>query len=750
MMRPSIVLCLLLLATCSFSQTIRLSSGKSGVSVSKVQRNSTDTSVNKPFRLAGDNDIDGARWRFKEGDSAIWARPDYVDRHWVKTMKPKEALQGNKALWNSGKGWYRLLIKADKEITKSPVNLLVNQFGRSELYLDGRLLTKMVPFRFDSGGSQRIMQLVALPIADTNQHVLAIRYAFRKEPTFFAELGEPPMKLSVIEASEGLTSYYFSESFGIGIDFLCAGIFSTLSLLHFLFFRANRAQRINRTLFWTMLAFAIAFLTDFLSDVTPSLTIDSLVELGGKLGFRLGCALLLWGVYQYLKIQAGWFFHTIVALLAIDLVYRALIGPVPDYTDGIGVLLSFIDYIRLSWVGRKRKVADARLPWKSLKLAILCIGGVFIVAVIGVIASKTKLLNVDFDLVLAPIFVLFFIAMLSIPVGLSLSLVQDYTRTYRSLENNLREVEQLSARTVAQEQEKQQILARQNETLEHLVTERTAALDQSLTELKATQDQLIQREKLASLGELTAGVAHEIQNPLNFVNNFSEVSVELLTELEEEQEKPVDERDVDLEKEILGDIKQNIGKISHHGQRAASIVRGMLQHSRTSTGQREPTDLNALTDEYLRLAYHGIRAKEKNFDVSLVTHFDPDLPAVPTVSQDIGRVLMNLFTNAFYAVQERTQRGAASESGTYKPTVTVTTARVGDKVQIRVHDNGTGIPDEVRSKIFQPFFTTKPTGMGTGLGLSLSYDIITKGHGGTIGLETKPVESTEFVITLPM
>ncbi|WP_375447915.1 ATP-binding protein [uncultured Fibrella sp.] len=750
MMRLFTVLCLLLLTDCAVGQTVKMSGGKSGFSVSAGQSNSMDTSAIKPYRLSATNDLGGARWRFKEGDSIGWARPDYADRHWVKTMTPKNAIMANKSLWNNGKGWFRLVIKANTETITNPVNLVVDQFGRSEFYLDGRLLTKLVPFRIDSGGSQRITQLIPLPIADTSEHVLAIRYAFRKEPTFFAELGEPPMKLSVIEASEGLTSYYFSESFGIGIDFLCAGIFSTLSLLHFLFFRANRAQRINRTLFWTMLAFAMAFLTDFFSDITPSLTIDSLVELGGKLGFRLGCALLLWGVYQYLKIQAGWFFYTIVALLAIDLVYRALIGPVPDYTDGIGVLLSFIDYIRLSWVGRKRKVADARLPWKSLKLAILCIGGVFIVAIIGVIASKTKLLNVDFDLVLAPIFVLFFIAMLSIPVGLSLSLVQDYTRTYRSLADKLREVEALSARTVAQEQEKQQILARQNETLEHLVTERTAALDQSLTDLKTTQDQLIQREKLASLGELTAGVAHEIQNPLNFVNNFSEVSVELLTELEEEQEKPVEERDVHLEKEILGDIKQNIGKISHHGQRAASIVRGMLQHSRTSTGQREPTDLNALTDEYLRLAYHGIRAKEKAFEVNLVTHFDPDLPAVPTVSQDIGRVLMNLFTNAFYAVQERTQLGTASESGTYKPTVTVTTARVGDKVQIRVRDNGTGIPDEVRSKIFQPFFTTKPTGKGTGLGLSLSYDIITKGHGGTIDVRSEPGEYTEFILALPL
>ncbi|WP_363331691.1 ATP-binding protein [Flavobacterium sp.] len=316
------------------------------------------------------------------------------------------------------------------------------------------------------------------------------------------------------------------------------------------------------------------------------------------------------------------------------------------------------------------------------------------------------------------------------------------------------EVEQLSAQSIIQEQEKQQLLARQNEVLEHQVADRTAELSRSLRDLQTTQQQLIQKEKMASLGELTAGIAHEIQNPLNFVNNFSEVSVELLTELEEEQERPADERDVELEKEILGDIKQNISKISHHGQRAASIVKGMLQHSRASTGQREPTDLNALTDEYLRLAYHGIRAKEKTFEVSLVTHFNPDLPAVATIPQDIGRVLMNLFINAFHAVQERTQRSAdqrsADNQSTYQPTVTVTTERVGDKVQVRVHDNGTGVPDEVRSKIFQPFFTTKPTGKGTGLGLSLSYDIVTKGHGGTLDLHSEPSQFTEFIVTLPI
>lgn len=293
----------------------------------------------------------------------------------------------------------------------------------------------------------------------------------------------------------------------------------------------------------------------------------------------------------------------------------------------------------------------------------------------------------------------------------------------------------------------------QNAELERLVAERTATLttqaeelQQTLTELKTTQAQLIQAEKMASLGELTAGIAHEIQNPLNFVTNFSDVSAELVSELEEEQQKP--QRDAEVEADLLADLKQNLQKINHHGQRAASIVRGMLEHSRASSGERQPTDINLLADEYLRLAYHGLRAKNKSFNATLHTDFDMSLGKVEAVSQDLGRVLLNLFTNAFYAVQKRKEM-QPSVNG-YMPTVSVITRRgPDDTIEVRVRDNGTGMPEGVQQKIFQPFFTTKPTGEGTGLGLSLSYDIITKGHGGTLSVETQEGEYTEFIISLP-
>ncbi|MVM31378.1 hypothetical protein GO755_15140 [Spirosoma sp. HMF4905] len=279
---------------------------------------------------------------------------------------------------------------------------------------------------------------------------------------------------------------------------------------------------------------------------------------------------------------------------------------------------------------------------------------------------------------------------------------------------------------------------------QEIETQRNHLAD-ALTELKGTQDQLIQREKLASLGELTAGIAHEIQNPLNFVNNFSEVSVDLIDELKEGPFQKLSDSEKGYAGEILGDLTSNLKKIKHHGERASSIVRGMLEHSRTETGEKRLVDLNALAEEYLKIAYQGLRAKDKSFNCELKTDFGAEIGKVGVVPQEIGRVLLNLYNNAFYAVWERQK---AAPTG-YQPTVTVRTTQVNGQVQIRIIDNGTGISDSIKAKIFQPFFTTKPTGEGTGLGLSLSYDIITKGHHGSLLVESQEGKGTEFIIQLP-
>jgi signal transduction histidine kinase len=275
-----------------------------------------------------------------------------------------------------------------------------------------------------------------------------------------------------------------------------------------------------------------------------------------------------------------------------------------------------------------------------------------------------------------------------------------------------------------------------------LLEQQKQEIESTLTKLKSTQSQLIQSEKMASLGELTAGIAHEIQNPLNFVNNFSELNTELIDELKNELKTGNKEEAIS----IADDIKENQGKINHHGKRADAIVKGMLHHSRLSTGQKEPININALADEYLRLSYHGLRAKDNSFKVAMKTEFDEGIGKINIVSQDIGRVLLNLFNNAFYSVNEKKKK----LGGFYEPVVSVSTKRINGRVEIRVKDNGSGIPQKVLDKIFQPFFTTKPAGQGTGLGLSLSYDIITKEHSGIIKAETKEGEFAEFIIELPV
>jgi signal transduction histidine kinase len=260
-----------------------------------------------------------------------------------------------------------------------------------------------------------------------------------------------------------------------------------------------------------------------------------------------------------------------------------------------------------------------------------------------------------------------------------------------------------------------------------------------VAQLQKAQDQLILAEKLASLGELTAGISHEIQNPLNFVNNFSEISIELIDEMNEEL-KNGNTEDANA---IAQDLKQNLEKINYHGKRAGNIVKSMLLHSRVA-GQREPTDINAIADEYLRLAYHGLRAKDKSFNAKLNTDFDPNIGKINVISQEIGRVILNLISNAFYVINEKKKTAIAS----YEPTLWLSTSRTSNEVIISVRDNGNGIPAAVLDKIFQPFFTTKPTGQGTGLGLSLSYEII-KSHGGQLKVDTKEGEGTTFIIQIP-
>jgi signal transduction histidine kinase/ligand-binding sensor domain-containing protein len=289
-------------------------------------------------------------------------------------------------------------------------------------------------------------------------------------------------------------------------------------------------------------------------------------------------------------------------------------------------------------------------------------------------------------------------------------------------------------------------LRRENKVLEEKVILRTNQLQKSFEDLKATQSQLIQSEKMASLGELTAGIAHEIQNPLNFVNNFSELNKELLAEMNEE----IAMGNLEEVKKLAKDIFDNEDKINHHSKRAEGIVKGMLQHSRISNAVKEPADLNKVADEYFRLAYHGLRAKDKSFNATLKTDYDLNIKNINIIPQDLGRVILNLITNAFYAVNEKMNAARAAGNMEYAPTVTVSTRKLANRVEIKVADNGNGIPEKIVNKIFQPFFTTKPAGQGTGLGLSMSYEIVTQGHGGELNAKTTENEGTVFTVSLPI
>jgi signal transduction histidine kinase len=397
--------------------------------------------------------------------------------------------------------------------------------------------------------------------------------------------------------------------------------------------------------------------------------------------------------------------------------------------SGLVFILLYVEIIRIFCIGIKNKATGF---WILLAGFLIQQAGLFFIVLdvfhwFPVYTPELLLMQVIFP-------------QLGIPLTYSLHLAWEFRSANRDLRSQLIQVNQLSQKSLEQEQEKQQILAAQNETLEKQVGERTAALTQSLSELKSTQSQLIQSEKMASLGELTAGIAHEIQNPLNFVNNFSDVNKDLLAEMKDEMDKG----NLKDAKEIADDVIANEEKINHHGKRADAIVKGMLQHSRTSTGHKEPTNINALCDEYLRLAYHGLRAKDKSFNATLKTNFDETTGNINIVPQDIGRVLLNLINNAFYAVTEKKKQ----HPGEYEPTVSVTTTKKNQQVEIIVSDNGNGIPQKIIDKIFQPFFTTKPTGQGTGLGLSLSYDIV-KAHGGELKVTTNENEGSIFIIVLP-
>ncbi|MEZ0540865.1 sensor histidine kinase [Fibrella arboris] len=695
-------------------------------------------------KATGRSDTPPATWAFRAGDDPDWSRANLNEAAWQR-IDPALPVAELLPLIPDNIGWLRLRLRIPPALRQQGLLLFWRQTAATDLYVNGRLVRQTGTFPADGKPAELTHSTARYTTVvqpdSAGSIVLAVRFAVSRD-TYLGNYQPPGRSLfwaSLLDGSRPVVEPFTIRWQRLVATFT-AGLFVMLALLHGLFFAYNTEDRANGAMALACTAFATAFFS-----ITLILGVIELHDtyahwsMLGTLAYPVGYIALMTAIYTIYKKPFGPLYLGLVAVM-ISCGLPLFLWPATGatWTEFGPALLCTAECSRIT--------LSARRQW----------GGEFIT---GGMLSALVLFSIfciyTFD-ELTPLRIIplsgfahqliYYLAVLFIPLSISLYIARSFVFTQRRMEGQLLEVQRLSKQSFEQEKDRQTILARQKETLEKQVAERTAQLQESLDELRTTQKQLVQKEKMASLGELTAGIAHEIQNPLNFVNNFSDVSVDLVGELLEERQRPADQRDAALEEELLQDLSQNLTKISHHGQRASGIVRNMLQHSRTSTGQREATDLNALADEYLRLSYHGLRAKDKSFNASFRTELDGSLPLVKLVSQDIGRVLLNLFNNAFYAVQQRVQQGEAN----YQPTVTVTTKLAGRNVEIVVRDNGTGIPDEVRSKIFQPFFTTKPTGSGTGLGLSLSYDIVTKGHGGTLDVESEAGQFTEFRITLPM
>ncbi|WP_421796146.1 ATP-binding protein [Haliscomenobacter sp.] len=675
-------------------------------------------------------------WKWHAGDHPDWAKVDFDDSQW-ESIDPTRDIFELPRLDKSGEiFWLRLHLAMDPK-GRQPLAMLIQQSGASEIYLDGRLVHKIgvIEALYHRHQALNPMQFpYSFPTSKTNS-TLAIRYAFKPNTPYSTLFG---MTNPVFSAKLNLAEIAFAESasnlalttnrdmFRIGVYFVLFIIFFT----RFLFLPTKKVS-----LYFSIYTFLYAISWwQFLETRCPNIPEKFYwANLFSLIIQTIGVLFLTSAVYQFFDQKRTWMYWILVSLAIVSIPFAIVFY-------GWGWLVyAFIFYNFANFEIVRTSVITNLNKQKGAWIMVVA-GGIYLICwiVFTLLFSRiVQLQNRNIELIL------FDVSMLIMSLAFAINLGFDFAMNYRSLQQQFEENQKLA-------EENQAILTVQNETLERQVEQRTA-------ELKASQAQLIQSEKLASLGELTAGIAHEIQNPLNFVNNFAEVSAEMLDEMQEELEKG----DTTEAIAIATDLKTNLKKINHHGQRASAIVKGMLEHSRASTGVKEPTDLNALADEYLRLAYHGLRAKDNNFNATLETHFDPNLPKVSVIPQDIGRVLLNLINNAFYAVAERsrstvhqraveTLHATSLQHPTYQPTVTVSTQKTGDQVIIKVQDNGPGIPESIRDKIFQPFFTTKPTGQGTGLGLSLAYDIVTKGHGGTLNVDYTEGEGSNFILSLPI
>ena len=688
-----------------------------------------DTTVIFTTEMAGKDgyiilgEIDG--WVFRKGNDTNWANNIIDSSGWQK-LKPSTLSKHHADKSGKLEGWLRLKFKIDTSFRDELLEIYPYTWAATDFYIDGKLMYNFgntgangkpfkeynpsdkfpLPFSIEKGKEH----LLAIHLVDFNSTLPPFRLKSDRLDAFML-ITVPKFKNSYLK------QYMENQNFWT--------IWVTINtILSFLFWLLTFLNRDEKNLPFIALASTLFALTVYVDQngIVPVASYTYVAFLNIAWSLLLSISLIF-----SLLLMVRIFERKINSALKISFWVIGLSGVAQAflYTRVITIsivsltLFLLIYYIITSW----KKLRGAQWAVQVGMLLAMAFGSAL--ATSSIWAPDITNLGLW----------LFTGVCLSFPVSLALYVAMRFNEIIRDVRENAKRVIQLS-------EEKKEQSINQQKILQEEVNRQTIELRTSLENLKATQQQLIQTEKMASLGELTAGIAHEIQNPLNFVNNFSDVNTELVDEAKLE----IDRGNVEEVKAILNDLKDNEQKINHHGKRADAIVKGMLQHSRTSSGQREPTDINVLADEYLRLAYHGLRAKDKSFNTNTKTDFDISVGNINVVPQELGRVILNLINNAFYAVDEKKKQNLNG----YEPTVSVSTRKNNGKVEINVKDNGSGIPPKVLDKIFQPFFTTKPTGQGTGLGLSLAYDIITKGHGGELKVETKEGEGSKFSIVLSL
>jgi two-component system NtrC family sensor kinase len=670
-------------------------------------------------------------WLFKRGSDTAWARKDIDTKNWQK-MSPTKLSTKNADKNGRAEGWFRLKIKIGDTFTDGRLSIKSAWWAAEDIYVDGQLITcygntgvNGKPFR-----EGRVVGNLAIPIPINFKpgtvHTIAVHFVDYVAPL-------PPLRLKCEDASPlGMVSI-------------------TREGYNFNYLKISRSQTVSKGV-WVSVCTVLCLLFWLLYLQNPLEKSLKIIAIGSTfftltiliLGLQgiMGLPYLYWFIFDWTKGLCIFLTLTFILLILVSVFGRKITNALKVFVVifFIGIVIANflpqnIDNILFgvtAIIAAGLNIYYIASSWKSLKGPQWAIvAGLMVSLFCGVMYSCMNSFGGIGEIA-------FLISLtgysLSFPISLLVYVAMRFKEIITEVRANAAQVVQLS-------KEKEQEALNRQEVLQEEVSRQTAEILTTLDNLKSAQTQLIQSEKMASLGELTAGIAHEIQNPLNFVNNFSEVNEEMIGELKE----ALKNGDTDEALVIATDIGENEKKIRHHGKRADFIVKGMLQHSRTSTGEKQLTDINILADEFLKLSYHGLRAKDKNFNAELITNFDEKLPKVNIAHQDIGRVLLNLFNNAFYAVNQKQKTSGAD----YKPEVTVSTSLENNNLVIKVKDNGNGIPDAIKDKIMQPFFTTKPTGEGTGLGLSLSYDIVVKGHGGSIKVNAEGYGS-EFIVTLPV